>query len=110
MRGVFQPADGKSPAGVANVTLAIYADESGGSPLWQETQSIDVDSSGRYTLLLGVTEAKGIPLDVFASGEARWLGMAWEPWAGPAPRRCAETLLIYVPTQERPGLLRAVTR
>ena len=75
--GVYQPADGTSPAGVEAVTLAVYADESDHIPLWQETQSVEVGPSGRYTLLLGATEATGIPLGLFASGEARWFGMMW---------------------------------
>ena len=76
--GVFRPADRQPPDPVEVVTLAIYAEETGGLPLWQETQSISVDRAGRYTVLLGATEVEGIPLDVFASGEARWLGIAWQ--------------------------------
>jgi len=75
--GIFQPVDGQRPAPVEEVTLGIYAEQTGGGPLWQETQSIAVDASGRYTLLLGSTQPDGVPLDVFASGEARWLGMVW---------------------------------
>ncbi len=62
---------------VEAVTLGIDADELGGAALWQETQSLEIDPSGRYTLLLGATEASGVPLDVFSSGQARWLGMLW---------------------------------
>ena len=36
--GVFVPANGMPPAPVETITLAIYGDESGGAPLWQETQ------------------------------------------------------------------------
>ena len=76
------------------MTLAIYAEETGGEPLWHETQSLDVDASGRYMLLLGATQAEGVPLDVFASGEARWLGMR----VGAARRsRRARTRLTSVP-------------
>ena len=76
------------------VTLAIYAEETGGEPLWHETQSIDVDRSGRYMLLLGATQAEGVPLDVFASGEARWLGIAW---ARPGEVEGPRTRLTSVP-------------
>ena len=34
-----------------------------------------MDHEGRFTLLLGATRPDGVPLDLFASGEARWLGM-----------------------------------
>jgi len=76
------------------VTLGVYAEQQGGAPLWQETQSIDVDAAGRYALLLGATETDGIPLDVFASGEARWLGMVW---ARPGEVEGPRTRLTSVP-------------
>ena len=53
--GVFRPADGQPPAAVEAVTLSIYAEPEGGTPLWQETQSVALDAEGRYTLLLGAT-------------------------------------------------------
>ena len=73
--GVFQPADGQSPAPVEVVTLAIYAAPDGGVPLWQEMQSVTVDATGRFTVLLGASHPDGLPPEVFASGEARWMGM-----------------------------------
>jgi Chaperone of endosialidase len=76
--GTFQPANGQAPAGTHAVTLAIYTDEIGGSPVWQETQSVATDAEGRYTLLLGATQADGVPLEAFVSGEAKWLGIAFQ--------------------------------
>src|SRR4051794_24940637 len=73
--GVLRAADGQPLAPVELVTLAIYSDESGGAALWQETQAVKTDAAGRYTLLLGATQADGVPLDVFASGAARWIGI-----------------------------------
>jgi hypothetical protein len=70
--GVFRPADGQPPAPVETATLSIYADQEGGTPLWQETQSVALDERGRYTLVLGATLTDGIPAAVFASG-AQWL-------------------------------------
>jgi hypothetical protein len=67
---------GKVITGVAGATFAIYRDESGGSPLWLETQSIQADANGHYTVRLGSTKPEGLPLDLFASGEARWLGVS----------------------------------
>jgi Chaperone of endosialidase len=74
INGVYRPADGKAAAAVESVTLSIYAEASGGTPLWQETQSLAVDSQGRYAALLGLT-TDGLPVDLFASGEPRWLGL-----------------------------------
>jgi len=36
LSGTFRSADGV-PAAVEKVTLSIYADETGGTPLWEET-------------------------------------------------------------------------
>jgi hypothetical protein len=72
--GVFQPADGQPPAPVETVTVSVYADAEGGAALWQETQTVAIDQSGRYTLLLGATLPDGVPVEVFASGDAQWLG------------------------------------
>jgi hypothetical protein len=76
--GVFQPANGQPAANVETVTLSIYADQEGGAPLWQETQTITVDAQGRYSLLLGASSPDGVPAAVFASGEAKWLGTVFE--------------------------------
>ena len=77
LSGVFRPADGQPPAPVEVVTLAIYADAEGGTPLWQETQSLAVDDKGRYALLLGASQADGIPPAVWTTG-AQWLGTRFE--------------------------------
>jgi hypothetical protein len=71
----FHPADGKQPAAVETMTLSIYAEETGGVPLWQETQTVSVNPDGRFTLLLGSTRPEGLPLDLFAAGEPRWLAI-----------------------------------
>ena len=76
--GVFRPADGQPASAVETVTLSIYADPEGGAPLWQETQTIALDGQGRYSLLLGATQADGIPAAVFGTGDAKWLGTVFE--------------------------------
>jgi len=44
------------PAAMESVTLSIYANQEGGTPLWQETQSVTLDERGRYSLLLGAAQ------------------------------------------------------
>jgi hypothetical protein len=73
--GVFQPADGQPPASMEVVTLSIYAEQQGGVALWQEIQTVAVDTTGRFTVLLGASHPDGLPLEVFASGEARWMSL-----------------------------------
>jgi len=75
--GVFIPVNGQPAGRVETVTVAIYADQEGGTPVWQETQSVVVDERGRYSLVLGATRRDGIPVAVFASG-AQWLGILFE--------------------------------
>jgi Chaperone of endosialidase len=77
LAGVFQPVDGQPLRAVETVTLALYADPTGGTPLWQETQSVAVDTKGGYTLLLGAASAEGIPAAVVAAG-AQWLGTTFD--------------------------------
>ena len=73
--GVFQPADGQPPASMEVVTLSIFAEREGGLALWREMQTVAVDTTGRFTVLLGASQPDGLPLEVFATGEARWLSL-----------------------------------
>jgi hypothetical protein len=49
---------GKLIMGVAGATFAIYSEESGGSPLWMETQNITADAEGNYAVQVGATSHK----------------------------------------------------
>lgn len=70
-------ADGpeKVISGIVGITFAIYKDQYRGSPLWLESQNVQADAKGNYTAQLGATKPEGLPLDLFTSGEARWLGV-----------------------------------
>jgi hypothetical protein len=61
--------------GIAGATFAIYQDQYEGTPLWMETQNVTIDVKGSYTVRLGATKPDGLPLDLFTTGEARWLGV-----------------------------------
>jgi len=74
--GVFRPADGQPPATTETITLSLYADQDGDTPLWQETQQVTFDDRGRYAVVLGATHPDGIPPSVFAAG-AQWLGIVF---------------------------------
>ena len=73
--GKAADTQGKAISGIAGVTFAIYKEQVGGAPLWLETQNVQADAKGNYTAQLGATKADGLPLDLFTSGEARWLGV-----------------------------------
>ena len=51
---------GKVGTGVTGITLAIYSEETGGSPRWLETRNVQADSKGKYTAQLGVTKSEGL--------------------------------------------------
>src|SRR5690349_16319060 len=59
----------------SSITFSLYSAQTGGTSLWSEVQSVQPDSRGRYTVSLGVTRAEGLPLEIFSTGEARWLGV-----------------------------------
>ncbi len=73
--GAFTDTNGKPPSSAEGVTFSLYKDSQGGAPLWIETQNVQPDSKGHYTVLLGSTKPDGVTSDLFASGEARWLGV-----------------------------------
>src|SRR6516165_470640 len=67
-----------APSPTETITFAIYAEETGGSPLWQETQTVIVDGTGAYNALIGSTVPDGLPLDIFTANDARWLSIHLE--------------------------------
>jgi hypothetical protein len=72
--GLLKDASGKLLTNTVGIAFAIYSEQSGGVPLWQETQNVQL-SQGRYTAFLGQSTSTGIPAELFASGQPRWLGM-----------------------------------
>jgi len=95
IKQIKETEDGTSPSpAVIAVTFSLYELQEGGSPLWSEAQKVQLDDQGRYTVLLGATQADGLPLDLFTSGKALWLGVQPQlPGAVEQPR----VLLVAVP-------------
>jgi hypothetical protein len=73
--GVLKDAAGRPPTGTVGVTFALYKDQESGAPLWLETQNVQADNKGNYTVLLGSSKPEGLPVDLFSSNQARWLGV-----------------------------------
>jgi len=76
--GTVKDASGAPLSGVAGITFALYAEQTGGAPLWQETQNVTADGNGHYTALLGVTKPEGLPAELFTSEQAHWVGVQVE--------------------------------
>ena len=96
--GIAIDAQGKPLGEAVSVTFQIFKDEQGGEPLFGETQTLNLDRLGRYKAQLGATYPSGISLELFQSGEARWLEVQI---AGQAPK--ARTLLTSVPYALKAG-------
>jgi hypothetical protein len=96
--GVARDLNGKPLSGVVGVTFALYAEQAGGAALWMETQNVQADAGGHYTVLLGSTKAEGLPAELFASGQARWIGVQVEQEG-----EQARTLLVSAPYALKAG-------
>jgi len=73
--GTFEGAEGRPANRIVGISFAIYSESTGGVPLWQETQNVELDRQGHYTVLLGATTLDGVPTELFSSEERRWLGV-----------------------------------
>ncbi|HZU25397.1 MAG TPA: hypothetical protein VFA04_07735 [Bryobacteraceae bacterium] len=92
--GALKDAAGKPLAGPQALTFALYSDPESRTPLWQETQNVQADEQGRYSVHLGAATASGMPLDLFTSGQSLWLGV--QPQATGAPEQ-SRVLLVSAP-------------
>ena len=87
-------AEGVPLAGSVGVTFAIYSEAAGGAPLWQETQVVSAAAGGRFRALLGAASESGVPVEIFAGGQSRWLGMLVH---APGNQEQPRLLLVSVP-------------
>ena len=86
--GTLPGAPGK--AETVDVKFALYDAQTGGDALWSETQQVSLDSSGKYSVLIGSVTV--LPDSVFAQGQARWIGVT----LGGEPES-ARTVLVATP-------------
>jgi hypothetical protein len=69
-------AGGSTLSGAVSITFSLYNNQQGGEPLWLETQNnVQLDSTGHYSVQLGITKPSGVPTTLFTTGQARWLGV-----------------------------------
>ena len=73
--GTAKDLNGAPLTGIVGITFALYSEQTGGSPLWLETQNATADSTGHYTVLLGSTKPEGLPAELFTSEQAHWVGV-----------------------------------
>jgi hypothetical protein len=97
--GALRDGSGQPRSGTVGVTFAIYTASAGGQRLWQETQNVQLDSQGHYEAMLGAM-TEGLPLDLFSSGEPRWLGVLPQL---PDEQEQPRVLLVSVPYALKAG-------
>ncbi|MGE5327018.1 MAG: hypothetical protein ACM3NO_08255 [Deltaproteobacteria bacterium] len=96
--GTLRDLAGKPITGPVDVTFGLYSEETDGSPLWFETQTLQADHLGHYNVMLGAMSPAGVPMELFTEGEARWLGVMVEG----LPEQ-ARVLLVSVPYALKAG-------
>jgi hypothetical protein len=74
------------------VTFLLFTQQSGGDPVWTESQTVATDQTGHYEVQLGASSATGLPLTAFTADDGRWLEVQV---AGQKPE--TRVLLMSVP-------------
>ncbi len=74
--GRLTTATGEPRTGEVMLVASLYAGQNDVDPLWVEQQTVTLDASGRYTLMVGGTLPDGVPQEHFQTGAGRWLGIA----------------------------------
>ena len=97
--GILTDSNGKPLTGTVAVTFSLYSHQTTGAALWMETQNIQPDRTGHYTVLLGSTSSTGLPADIFVAGEAHWLGVQVQGQEEEQPR----VLLVSAPYALKAG-------
>src|ERR1039458_1039346 len=79
--GTATDVGGNAASSIIGVTFSLYAEPTGGAPLWSEVQNVQVDKTGHYTVMLGSSKPEGLPLNLFTAAQAQWLGVRVEAQA-----------------------------
>jgi hypothetical protein len=79
--GTATDVGGNAASSIVGVTFSLYAEQTGGAPLWSEVQNVQVDRAGHYTAMLGSSKPDGLPLNLFTAAQAQWLGVRVEAQA-----------------------------
>ena len=71
--GAVTDATGAPLVGLVSAIFSLYEDPEGGVPLWVDIQTVQTDVAGGFLTLLGA--ATELPVDLFATSQALWLGV-----------------------------------
>jgi hypothetical protein len=95
-------ANAPSGAGVVELRFAAYERQSGGEPLWQETQQVPLDANAKYSVLLGAATPGGMPLDLSPTDEHVGWGSLWQASRNPPVPRWSRRLTRSKPMTPKP--------
>lgn len=90
--GILKEATGLPCTTLVTATFSIFKNAEGGVAIWTEAQDVQPDQSGHFSIFLGARHPQGLPPDIFASGEARWVEIS-----GPGLVTPLRTALVSVP-------------
>jgi hypothetical protein len=90
--GILKNPFGQPRTGQVSIAFALYASQDASDSLWRENQVINTDNEGRYTVLLGSSQKDGLPVELFSTEQARWLGVQAD-----GEQEQARLLLVAVP-------------
>jgi len=74
--GEFRTATGEPRTGPVTLVISLYGAPDDPQALWSETQQGTLTAAGGYTVFAGASQPDGLPRELFASGAARWIGVA----------------------------------
>lgn len=75
MAGTLQTATGEPRTGVVVLVASLYNAQDDVTALWSEAQTVTLDQTGRYSILVGSSVDGGVPKEFFLNGTGRWLGV-----------------------------------
>ena len=73
VEGIALDRSGRQKVGTIEVDLTLVARRGSNEPLWSEHQTVRTDSTGKYSILMGVATHDGLPINLFTESGERWL-------------------------------------
>jgi hypothetical protein len=73
VEGVALDRSGRQRVGTVEVDLTLVARKGSSEPLWTEHQTVRTDSTGKYSILMGIATHDGLPVSLFTESGERWL-------------------------------------
>lgn len=73
LRGTLRDREGKPLSGDVEMLFTIYNRETGGAPMWQESQIVQANERGRFKALVGSMTQNGVPREVLEAESSLWV-------------------------------------